>query len=142
MHAVSRPSICRALCEINLSLLASDPWNVRLDLLTCLNWPDWRLVAYDAVNRADVPSNQELCIEFFRLIRVVFFLVHFFSCFLFIADTELALIYNDTSVLEMHHLAVGFKLMMQDNCNLFDNFNRKQWQLFRKMVVDMVRKFT
>ena len=49
------------------------------------------------------------------------------------------MIYNDTSVLEMHHLAVGFKLMMQDHCGVFDHFSTKQWQLFRKMIVDMVR---
>ena len=49
------------------------------------------------------------------------------------------MVYNDTSVLEMHHLAVGFKLMMQEHCNLFGHFTMKQWQLFRKMVVDMVR---
>lgn len=56
-----------------------------------------------------------------------------------VLDTELAMLYNDTSVLEMHHLAVGFKLMLQDHCDLFDHFSRKQWQLLRKMIVDMVR---
>lgn len=52
--------------------------------------------------------------------------------------TELAMFYNDTSVLEMHHLAVGFKLMLQEHCDLFDHFTRKQWQLLRKMIIDMV----
>nr|CAB3264738.1 cAMP-specific 3',5'-cyclic phosphodiesterase 4B-like [Phallusia mammillata] len=53
-------------------------------------------------------------------------------------STELALMYNDESVLENHHLAVGFKLMQQDYCGVFDNFTQKQWQSLRKMVIDMV----
>jgi len=47
--------------------------------------------------------------------------------------------YNDESVLENHHLAVGFKLMQQDYCGAFDHFTQKQWQSLRRMVIDMVR---
>ncbi|XP_076814611.1 3',5'-cyclic-AMP phosphodiesterase-like isoform X10 [Clavelina lepadiformis] len=53
-------------------------------------------------------------------------------------SSELALMYNDESVLENHHLAVGFKLMQQDQCDLFDHFTQKQWQSLRKIVIDMV----
>nr|XP_039273339.1 cAMP-specific 3',5'-cyclic phosphodiesterase 4C-like isoform X4 [Styela clava] len=52
--------------------------------------------------------------------------------------SELAIMYNDESVLENHHLAVGFKLMQQKDCDLFENLTRKQWQSFRKTVIDMV----
>lgn len=47
--------------------------------------------------------------------------------------------YNDESVLENHHLAVGFKLMQLPDCDLFENLSKKQWQSFRKTVIDMVR---
>ena len=47
--------------------------------------------------------------------------------------------YNDESVLENHHLAVGFKLMQHPESDLFENLTKKQWQSFRKTVIDMVR---
>lgn len=46
--------------------------------------------------------------------------------------------YNDESVLENHHLAVGFKLLQEDNCDIFQNLSKRQWQSLRKMVIDMV----
>lgn len=54
-------------------------------------------------------------------------------------DSELALMYNDSSVLENHHLAVGFKLLQEENCDIFQNLSKKQRQSLRKMVIDMVR---
>ncbi|KAJ3594822.1 hypothetical protein NHX12_004127 [Muraenolepis orangiensis] len=54
------------------------------------------------------------------------------------ANSELALMYNDCSVLENHHLAVGFKLLQEDNCDIFQNLSKKQRQSLRKMVIDMV----
>lgn len=53
--------------------------------------------------------------------------------------SELALMYNDASVLENHHLAVGFKLLQVENCDIFQNLTRKQKESLRKMVIDMVR---
>lgn len=55
-----------------------------------------------------------------------------------IADSELALMYNDSSVLENHHLAVGFKLLQEENCDIFQNLTKKQRQSLRKMVIDIV----
>lgn len=53
-------------------------------------------------------------------------------------DSELALMYNDESVLENHHLAVGFKLLHEDNCDIFQNLSKRQRQSLRKLVIDMV----
>lgn len=47
--------------------------------------------------------------------------------------------YNDASVLENHHLAVGFKLLQEENCDIFQNLSKKQKDSLRKMVIDMVR---
>ncbi|XP_012683725.1 cAMP-specific 3',5'-cyclic phosphodiesterase 4D isoform X2 [Clupea harengus] len=58
--------------------------------------------------------------------------------FLINTNSELALMYNDASVLENHHLAVGFKLLQEENCDIFQNLSRKQRQSLRKMVIDMV----
>uniref|UniRef100_A0A670KID5 Phosphodiesterase n=1 Tax=Podarcis muralis TaxID=64176 RepID=A0A670KID5_PODMU len=58
--------------------------------------------------------------------------------FLINTNSELALMYNDASVLENHHLAVGFKLLQEENCDIFQNISKKQRQSLRKMAIDMV----
>uniref|UniRef100_A0A3B1IV48 Phosphodiesterase n=1 Tax=Astyanax mexicanus TaxID=7994 RepID=A0A3B1IV48_ASTMX len=58
--------------------------------------------------------------------------------FLINTNSELALMYNDASVLENHHLAVGFKLLQEENCDIFQNLSKKQRQSLRKIVIDMV----
>ncbi|KAM8878597.1 3',5'-cyclic-AMP phosphodiesterase 4C-like isoform 2-T2 [Spinachia spinachia] len=58
--------------------------------------------------------------------------------FLINTNSELALMYNDESVLENHHLAVGFKLVHQENCDIFQNLSKRQRQSLRKLVIDMV----
>ena len=59
--------------------------------------------------------------------------------FLINTSSELAIMYNDESVLENHHLAVAFKLLQNPDCDIFVNLTKKQRQTFRKMVIDMVR---
>ena len=56
----------------------------------------------------------------------------------FLSGSELALMYNDESVLENHHLAVAFKLVQNKDCDIFANLTKKQRQTLRKMVIDMV----
>ncbi|KAI1900147.1 hypothetical protein AGOR_G00047020 [Albula goreensis] len=58
--------------------------------------------------------------------------------FLISTNSELALMYNDASVLENHHLAVGFKLLQEENCDIFQSLSKKQRQSLRKMVIDIV----
>ncbi|XP_026633580.1 cAMP-specific 3',5'-cyclic phosphodiesterase 4C [Microtus ochrogaster] len=58
--------------------------------------------------------------------------------FLINTNSELALMYNDMSVLENHHLAVGFKLLQAENCDIFRNLSAKQRLSLRRMVIDMV----
>ncbi|XP_063703547.1 3',5'-cyclic-AMP phosphodiesterase isoform X4 [Culicoides brevitarsis] len=58
--------------------------------------------------------------------------------FLINSSSELALMYNDESVLENHHLAVAFKLLQNKECDLFQNLQKKQRQTLRKMAIDMV----
>ncbi|XP_032594892.1 cAMP-specific 3',5'-cyclic phosphodiesterase isoform X10 [Drosophila grimshawi] len=58
--------------------------------------------------------------------------------FLVNSSSELALMYNDESVLENHHLAVAFKLLQNQGCDIFGNMQKKQRQTLRKMVIDIV----
>ena len=45
--------------------------------------------------------------------------------------------YNDESVLENHHLAVTFKLLQNENCDIFASLSRKQRLSLRKITIDM-----
>jgi hypothetical protein len=54
------------------------------------------------------------------------------------AGRELALLYNDQSVLENHHLAVAFKLLQFNGADIFQNLSFKAYQNFRRLVIDMV----
>lgn len=58
--------------------------------------------------------------------------------FLINTNSELALMYNDASVLENHHLAVGFKLLQEENCDIFCNLSKTQKQSLRQLTIDMV----
>jgi hypothetical protein len=52
--------------------------------------------------------------------------------------SELALMYNDESVLENHHLAVAFKILQNESRDIFKDVNKKQRQLIRKMAIELV----
>ncbi|CAF4630312.1 unnamed protein product, partial [Didymodactylos carnosus] len=58
--------------------------------------------------------------------------------FLINTKNDLALTYNDDSVLENHHLAVAFKLLQADERNIFSHLTTKQMKTLRKIVIDMV----
>ena len=54
-------------------------------------------------------------------------------------SSELALIYNDESVLENHHLAVAFKLIQDHECDILASLSKKQRQSVRKMVRKIIK---
>ena len=71
--------------------------------------------------------------------RNIFLISLVILCILWkISGSELALMYNDESVLENHHLAVAFKLLQNKDLDFLVNLNKKQRQTLRKMVIDMV----
>jgi len=46
--------------------------------------------------------------------------------------------YNDESVLENHHLAVAFKLLQEDSCDVFKPLATKTRQRLRRIIIDLV----
>eukprot|EP00731_Ephydatia_muelleri_P019154 Em0011g1194a len=58
--------------------------------------------------------------------------------FLVSTEDSLAILYNDESVLENHHLAVAFELMKDPTRNFLENTCKSQRQAFRKLIIDMV----
>jgi len=51
---------------------------------------------------------------------------------------ELALIYNDKSILENMHAATAFQLMQEDGCNILSACSRENRRQFREHVVDLI----
>ena len=84
-----------------------------------------------------------------KIIYNLTFIIYYKSCKFsksdyvsnYLTGSDLALMYNDESVLENHHLAVSFKLLQKKNCNIFMNLQKKQMQTLRKMVIDMVNMY-
>ncbi|XP_048187354.1 high affinity cAMP-specific and IBMX-insensitive 3',5'-cyclic phosphodiesterase 8B isoform X4 [Perognathus longimembris pacificus] len=61
------------------------------------------------------------------------------NSFLCNAGSELAVLYNDTAVLESHHTALAFQLTAKDTkCNIFKNIDRNHYRTLRQAIIDMV----
>uniref|UniRef100_A0A1B6C1K8 3',5'-cyclic-AMP phosphodiesterase n=1 Tax=Clastoptera arizonana TaxID=38151 RepID=A0A1B6C1K8_9HEMI len=61
------------------------------------------------------------------------------SAFLCNAGNELALLYNDVSVLESHHAALTFKLTLRDDrVNIFKGLERDTYKVARQSIIDMI----
>ncbi|KAK5599739.1 High affinity cAMP-specific and IBMX-insensitive 3',5'-cyclic phosphodiesterase 8B [Crenichthys baileyi] len=61
------------------------------------------------------------------------------NSFLCNAGSELAILYNDTAVLESHHAALAFQLTIHDSkSNIFKNIDRNQFRTLRLAIIDMV----
>jgi hypothetical protein len=53
-------------------------------------------------------------------------------------SSELAITYNDKSVLENHHLATTFRILRSAQHNIFSGFSRDKYKQIRNQIVDMV----
>ncbi|XP_067937272.1 3',5'-cyclic-AMP phosphodiesterase 4C-like isoform X3 [Watersipora subatra] len=104
--------------------------------------------AADVVQSAHVLLNAQVLKPIFNDLEV---LATLFACaahdvdhpgvsnqFLVVTEAELAYLYNDESVLENHHIALGFQLLKDEGCNVFSQLTPKQWKTVRKMAIDMV----
>ncbi|XP_036259678.1 high affinity cAMP-specific and IBMX-insensitive 3',5'-cyclic phosphodiesterase 8B isoform X1 [Molothrus ater] len=61
------------------------------------------------------------------------------NSFLCNAGSELAVLYNDTAVLESHHTALAFQLTTKDSkYNIFKNIDRNRYRTLRQVIIDMV----
>lgn len=49
--------------------------------------------------------------------------------------SSLAITYNDTSILEMHHCATAFNILLKRECNIFQAMDKEDYFSFRKYVI-------
>ncbi|XP_077435310.1 dual specificity calcium/calmodulin-dependent 3',5'-cyclic nucleotide phosphodiesterase 1A-like isoform X2 [Vanacampus margaritifer] len=52
--------------------------------------------------------------------------------------SEVAILYNDRSVLENHHVSAAYRLMADDDTNILVNLNKDDWRELRALVIEMV----
>ena len=61
------------------------------------------------------------------------------SAFLCNSGSDLAILYNDISVLESHHAALTFKLTLSDpSVNIFKNLDKDTFKEVRSSIIDMI----
>ncbi|XP_054642004.1 dual specificity calcium/calmodulin-dependent 3',5'-cyclic nucleotide phosphodiesterase 1C isoform X2 [Dunckerocampus dactyliophorus] len=52
--------------------------------------------------------------------------------------SEVAIFYNDRSVLENHHVSAAYRLMAEEDTNILVNLNKDDWRELRALVIEMV----
>ncbi|XP_043931190.1 calcium/calmodulin-dependent 3',5'-cyclic nucleotide phosphodiesterase 1A isoform X2 [Protopterus annectens] len=52
--------------------------------------------------------------------------------------SEVAIFYNDRSVLENHHVSAAYRLMQEDEMNILLNLSKDDWRELRALVIEMV----
>eukprot|EP00003_Mantamonas_plastica_P018806 TRINITY_DN3069_c0_g1_i1.p1 TRINITY_DN3069_c0_g1~~TRINITY_DN3069_c0_g1_i1.p1 ORF type:complete len:240 (+),score=89.08 TRINITY_DN3069_c0_g1_i1:284-1003(+) len=60
------------------------------------------------------------------------------NAFLVKTHSELAMRYNDHSVLENHHISAAYSVLSDPNCNIFVNLTESQQMRVRKTMIDFV----
>jgi cAMP-specific phosphodiesterase 4 len=60
------------------------------------------------------------------------------NAFMVNSKNQMALLYNDISVLENMHLSLLFETYNEDDCDFLSGTSRDEWQAFRKQTVSMV----
>jgi hypothetical protein len=53
-------------------------------------------------------------------------------------QTDLALQYNDKSVLENMHVFETFKILNKNSTNIFSNYSKDEYKLIRKRIIEMI----
>ena len=53
-------------------------------------------------------------------------------------QSPLALLYGDASILENHHLAIGFAILAEPSHNILSSLNKEEVEYFKKLVTEMV----
>ncbi|KAL0486744.1 cAMP phosphodiesterase regA [Acrasis kona] len=97
--------------------------------------------AYMLVNDSKLGSMLSLADKFMQLTAA---LVHDVghpgvnNNYLIATQDDLALVYNDRSVLENHHATIAFRLLSKDKYNILQGLNEDQYREFRKVVVQVV----
>ncbi|KAJ3090896.1 Calcium/calmodulin-dependent 3',5'-cyclic nucleotide phosphodiesterase 1C [Quaeritorhiza haematococci] len=104
------------------------------DVLHGVNWLKDRSTAYVQ------PTDMELLTLYFAAIIHDYEYPGVNNNFLVATQDNKALMYNDRSVLENHHLASAFQVLVkpENNCNFLKHMKQSDYRMFRETVVELV----
>lgn len=60
------------------------------------------------------------------------------NLFLIKTNNPLAVLYNDSCVLEAHHCATAFGMTFHDECDIFGEFKENEYRDFRKLSMSLI----
>lgn len=60
------------------------------------------------------------------------------NIFLIESNDKIALNYNDSAVLENHHVATAFQILHRKDFNILKNFSKPDYKRIRKLMVDAI----
>merc|ERR1711988_60127 len=52
--------------------------------------------------------------------------------------SELALVYNDKSVLENHHAHITFEILLEKSCNIVENLEETEFKRLREIIINCI----
>ncbi|XP_077175652.1 dual specificity calcium/calmodulin-dependent 3',5'-cyclic nucleotide phosphodiesterase 1A isoform X2 [Paroedura picta] len=52
--------------------------------------------------------------------------------------SDVAILYNDRSVLENHHVSAAYRIMQEEEMNILVNLTKDEWRELRNLVIEMV----
>ncbi|KAH0621559.1 hypothetical protein JD844_022975 [Phrynosoma platyrhinos] len=53
-------------------------------------------------------------------------------------QSDVAILYNDRSVLENHHVSAAYKIMQEEEMNILVNLTKDEWRELRNLAIEMV----
>lgn len=60
------------------------------------------------------------------------------NTYLVTTNSELALNYNDKSVLENYHIAYSYKIISENEFNIFENLTQIEFKQIRKIIINII----
>jgi len=62
----------------------------------------------------------------------------FTNSFMVNTKSQIALVYNDISVLENHHASVTFSTLQKQECNVLEGLSTEDWFTIRKRIIELI----
>uniref|UniRef100_M3XT07 Dual specificity calcium/calmodulin-dependent 3',5'-cyclic nucleotide phosphodiesterase 1A n=1 Tax=Mustela putorius furo TaxID=9669 RepID=M3XT07_MUSPF len=85
-----------------------------------------------------LPRQQCLEISYSKLCHPIQNTTGTNSFFVQFLRSDVALLYNDRSVLENHHVSAAYRLMQEEEMNVLINLSKDDWRDLRNLVIEMV----
>ncbi|MEJ1278304.1 hypothetical protein NN561_009226 [Cricetulus griseus] len=65
-------------------------------------------------------------------------IVHAVQAGIFVERSDVAILYNDRSVLENHHVSAAYRLMQEEEMNIFVNLSKDDWRIDRAKTMSLI----